>query len=640
MEYKELLKPVKVGKQTWRNRIVMPAMETRLSNPDGSSSKEMAEYYGERAKGGAAAVIVENTFVDDKASRSSLVSSGIYNDHMIASHYLVAQAIKEQGAAAILQLSHGGRQANAGATGLPPVAPSAIPCKFVQRMPHSLTVEEIAEIEDKFAQAAVRAKMAEFDGVEIHGAHGYLICSFLSPYTNKRTDEYGGSEENRARFPKNIIRKVREAVGDDFIVGYRISANEGVEGGLTPEDTARFAQSIQDSVDYINVAAGIYETMEQYIIPPVYEPHAMVVPFAEVIKKSVTKIPVIVVNSLTPEMGEQVLEEGKADIIAFGRSLIADPYLPRKLAEGRREDIRPCCRGHEGCVSLFFSGCPIRCEVNPQCGREKEYAPFKTADPKNLVVIGGGMAGMEAARYASETGHNVTLFEKSGELGGHFIEATIPYFKEDHKNVLEWLIRQVKKSGTDIRLQTEATPENVRALHPDAVIVATGSSYIRLPIPGIENTVLPDEVLKGTVRTGDHIAVIGGGLVGTETALYLAKQGRNVSVLEMLPGLAMQDEPLSQISILHQLEKYHVTAMTGCKVTEVKPDGVVYTDSDGNEKVLSADTIVSATGLQADRASAGIFENAAPKVVCIGDCVKGRKIFDCFHEAWFAVRNL
>ncbi len=639
-QYQELLKPIKVGKQMWRNRMVMPAMETRLSNPDGSSSKEMAEYYGERAKGGVAAVIVENTFVDDKESRSSLVSSGMYNDHMIASHYLVAQAIKEQGAAAILQLSHGGRQANAGATGLPPVAPSEVPCKFVQRMPRALSVEEIVEIEDKFAAAAVRAKMAGFDGVEIHGAHGYLIGSFLSPYTNKRTDEYGGSFENRARFPKNIIRKVRAAVGDDFVVGYRISGSEGVEGGLTPEDTARFGASIQDDVDYINVAAGIYETMEKYIIPPVYEPHAMVVPFAEVIKKQVTKIPVMVVNSLTPEMGEKVLEEGKADIIAFGRSLIADPYLPTKLMEGRREDIRPCCRGHEGCVSLFFSGCPIRCEVNPQCGREREYELKRTDNPKNLVVVGGGMAGMEAARYAAEIGHHVTLFEESEELGGHFIEATIPDFKEDHRNVLDWLKRQIKKSAVDVKLGKKAEIKDIQALHPDAVIAAVGSKYIRLPLPGMEHALLPDEVLKGNVQTGRSVVVIGGGLVGTETALHLAKQGKEVTVLEMLPGLAMQDEPLSQRSILGKLEEYKVTGLTGCRVTQIQEGTVTYVNANGEEHTLQADSVVAATGLQADSEAVEALRESAPKVVCIGDCVKAGKIFECFHQAWFAVRNL
>lgn len=637
--YQELLKPIRVGKMTWRNRMVMPAMETRLSNPDGSSSKEMAEYYGERAKGGVAAVIVENTFVDAKESRSSLVSSGICSDHLIASHFLVSEAIKQGGAAAILQISHGGRQANGGATGMTCVAPSEIACKFVQRQPRALSIEEIIEIEDCFAAAALRAKMAGFDGVEIHGAHGYLINEFVSPYTNHRTDEYGGSKENRARFPLNIITKARALVGDNFIIGYRLSANEGVEGGLTPEMMAEFSQLIEDKVDYINVAAGIYETMEQYIIPPNYEPHAMVVPFAKVIKQAVTKCPVIVVNSLNPESGEKALEEGCADMIAFGRSLIADPYLPTKLAEGRREDIRPCCRGHEGCVSLFFSGCPIRCEVNPQVGREKEWAPKKVAEPKNLVVIGGGMAGMEAARFADSIGHKVTLFEKTDMLGGHFIEATRSEFKEDHRNVYNWELTQIKKSGVDVRMNTEADPEIIKSLNPDLVLIATGSEYFKLPVPGMDKALIPDQVLLNQVSVGEKIVVIGGGLVGSETALELGMQGKDVTILEMLPQIAMQDEPLSQISLMKHLAAAGVTCLTNSKVVEIKDNEVVYENAEGTH-AIEADTVIAATGLRANAAAAAPYENLGCRTIKIGDAVKGGKIFDCFHNAWLAVRSM
>lgn len=638
--YEKLFKPVKVGNQTWRNRIVMPACETRLSNPDGSSTREMADYYGERAKGGAAAIIVENTFVDEKESRSSLVSSGMYNDHMIASHFYVAEAIKAGGAAAILQISHGGRQATAGATGLQPVAPSPITCKFVQRQPRELSVEEIVEIEDKFAAAAVRAKMAGFDGVEVHGAHGYLICSFLSPYTNHRTDKYGGCAENRARFPKNIIKKIRAAVGNDFIIGYRVSASEGVEGGLTPEMVAEFAASIQNEVDYINVAAGIYETMEQYIIPPNYEPHGVVVPFAKVIKQKVTKIPVIVVNSLNPDTAEQALEEEAADIIALGRPLIADPYLPKKLMEGRREDVRPCCRGHEGCVSLFFSGCPIRCEVNPSCGREKEYAFKKTENPKKVVIVGGGVAGMEAARYGAELGHQITLIEKTDALGGHFIEATKPSFKTDHKNVLDWLITQVHKSNVKLMMNTTATKELIRELDADAVIVATGSEYISLPIPGSETAINPRQAIMRTKEIGEKVVVIGGGLVGAETALDLAMEGKKVTILEMLPGIAMQDEPLSQISLLKHLDKAGVKCMTSCKVTAIADKKVSYENAAGEQMTIDTDTVVCATGLKANENASEPFTDCGKKVIKIGDARQVKKIFECFHQAWQAIREL
>ena len=393
------MEPIQVGSYTLKNRIVMAPMETRLCTPIGDTTQQMCDYYAERAKGGTAMIIVENTFVDSKASRSSISSSGLNTDHLIAGKFYLAQAIKENGAVAILQLSHGGIQASGAAVpGMECVGPSAKPSGFVGRMPRALEVEEIQEIEDAFAAAAFRAKCAGFDGIEIHGAHGYLICSFLSPYTNLRTDEYGGTREKRMTFLKNIIRKVREKVGYEFIVGLRISGHEYVDGGLTSEDTCAIGLAVEDEVDYIHVSVGNYETMANWMISPMYRPEGAIVDLASAIKKVVTKAKVITVNALNPELGEKALENGDADLIAFGRPLIADPYLANKVKEGRYEDVRPCMRGHEGCITSFFAGHPIRCEVNAQAGREKEFKPYKVSEPKHIVVVGGGMAGMEAAR--------------------------------------------------------------------------------------------------------------------------------------------------------------------------------------------------------------------------------------------------
>jgi len=281
----KLLEPVTVGGVLLRNRIVMPSMESRLSRPDGSVTKTMIDYYVERARGGVGAIIVENTFVDDKESRSSLSSSGLHNDHMIAGKSDLAEAIKAHGAVALIQISHGGRQCHPGATGRQPVAPSAIPCKVTGVMPRELTLAEIEEIQNAFAEAAGRAKQAGFDGVEVHGAHGYLICGFLSPYTNQRTDNYGGRLENRALFALEVISKVREKVGDDVIIGYRMSADEYVPGGLTLEETSRFARMLEEAgVNYVHVSAGIYES-GHHIVPPMYLPKAHLVHLAEGIKK-------------------------------------------------------------------------------------------------------------------------------------------------------------------------------------------------------------------------------------------------------------------------------------------------------------------------------------------------------------------
>jgi len=623
--------------------MIMAPMETRLSTPDGDTTEDMCAYYAERAKGGVAAIVVENTFVDNIAARSSLVSSGLYSDHLIAGKFKLAEAIKDNGAVAILQLSHGGIQANAAAVpGVQCVGPSPVVSKFVGRMPRELSIEEIVAIEDAFAEAARRAKQAGFDGVEIHGAHGYLICSFLSPYTNKRTDIYGGSLENRARFPMNIIRKVREKVGPDFIVGYRISGEEKVEGGLTIEETCRFGQMIEDQVDYIHVSVGNYETMATWMISPLYRPQAPIVDLASAMKKAVTKTKVIAVNALNAELAEKVLENGDADLVAFGRALIADPELPNKIKEGRLEDIRPCMRGHEGCISLFFAGCPMRCEVNPQAGRERTYQITKVCQKKNVVVIGGGMAGMEAARVADLYGHNVTLIEKTDKLGGHFIEGTKPEFKVEAKGVLEWERTQLAKSKVSVMLNTEATPELVKELKPDALIIAVGSDYIVPAIPGIEHTITAETALMETEKVADKVVVIGGGLVGAETALYLGQKGKDVTILEQLDQIVPEDEPLSQIALGVELENAKVTVKTGAKVVEIKKDGAIYEDKDGNKHEVKADTVGAALGLKARQSLAARFNGICSEsfTFVIGDAVKARKIYDCMHDAWKAVRKI
>ncbi len=636
----ELLKPVQVGKVEFKNRIVMAPMETRLSTPLGDTTQEMCDYYARRAKGGAAAIIVENTFVDSIASRSSLVSSGLNTDHLIAGKYRLAQAIKDNGAVAILQLSHGGLQANGAAVpGQEALAPSAVASKFVGRMPRALEIDEIEAIEDAFAEAARRAKQAGFDGVEIHGAHGYLICEFLSPYTNKRTDQYGGSLENRARFALNILKKVREKVGDDFLVGFRISGAEYVEGGLTIEDTTQYGKVFEDYIDYIHVSVGNYETMATWMISPMYRPEAAIVDLAAAMKKAVTKCKVITVNALNPETAEKSLRDNSADIVAFGRPLLADPDLPLKLMEDRSEDIRPCMRGHEGCISLFFAGCPIRCEVNAEAGREREYQIHKVQDSKTIVVVGGGMAGMEAARVADEYGHKVILIEKSDVLGGHFIEASEPKFKSGARGVLNFLKRMIEKSNVEVVMNTEATQDIIKSYNPDAVIIALGSKYLVPSLPGIEHTVTADQVLLNQDQYDGKCVVIGGGLVGSETALGLAKEGKDVTILEMLDDIVKQDEPLSQIAIKGELQASNAKVITNAKVTSIGENTVTYVQN-GQEYTIEADVKVAALGLQARKDDVNNLSGIVKDTYVIGDAVRGRKLFNCTHDAWNVVRKI
>lgn len=630
----KLMEPIKIGNKVLRNRIVMPPLETRLSDPDGAANKVLAAHYGARAKGGAAMVIVENNYIDKKASRSSFMQSSMSSGHHIAGKFLVAEAIKEEGAVAIIQLGHGGRQSLVGASDYHPVSASNVAYAGVE--PKPLTVDEIVDIEDAFADAAERAMMAGFDGVEIHGAHGYLITQFLSPLTNKRDDEYGGTAEKRGTFARNIIAKTRAKVGKNFIVGFRMSGSEYCEGGLTIEESMAFAQTIERDVDYLHVSAGNYNTMGSHMIAPLYVKEAPITELAASMKKAVS-IPVITVGAINPGLAEQILENNEADLVSFGRQLLADPDLPIKIKEDRVEDIRPCVRGHEGCISLFFRGCPIRCEVNPQVGRDMEYEVKKVANPRQLLVIGGGMAGMEAARIADEMGHKVILFEKSNTFGGRFLEATEPSFKKEGRQLIDWAVTQLKKSNVDVRMGQEATPEAIKKINPDAVIIATGSDYIQLPIKGIERALSPDQVLLDYTKAKDTVAIIGGGLIGSETALHLAENGKKVSIFEMREGIAMEDEPLSQGTLIHRLTENKVNMHTNTKVIEVTKEGITYSEN-GDVKECKAETVVYATGLGAVPSEQ--FNGTATQVFRIGDAVAGRKIFECFHEAWHAVKSI
>lgn len=638
----KLLEPVQISSMLLRNRIVMSPMETRLSRPDGSTTKVMIDYYTERAKGGVGAIIVENTFVDDKNSRSSFVSSGIYNDHMIASKNELAEAIQTNGVAAILQISHGGRQANPSATGRQPVAPSPIPCKFMGVMPRKLTIAEIEEIQNAFAEAARRAQQAGFNGVEIHGAHGYLICEFLSPYTNRRTDKYGGRLENRARFPLEILRKVRERVGSEFIVGYRVSGDEFVPGGLTLEETSRFARMLEEaSVDYIHVSAGIYESLHK-LIAPMYIEAANLVHLAEGIKKAVN-IPVIAVGALDVQTGEKALQKGKADLIAFGRALIADPELPHKLASGRADDIRPCIRANEGCISRFLLAQTIRCEVNPACGRESEFRITSAAIKRRVMVVGGGIAGIEAARVAAMRGHEVTLVEKGKKLGGHLIESSVPRFKWEMRELLDWATNQVSKSNINIQLNTEVTPSLIHKLKPEVLIIAVGSDFTVPAVPGVDKpcVTMANDVLSGKKAVGNKVVVLDAGLIGCETALYIAEElKKKVTIVDMLDEMLVGTELLSKIALTERLQEAGIEIHLGWHLDKITDEGVVCTDSKKERHQIEANTVVLATGLKAKKELVEQLKDPTHEVYVIGDCAKPRKIYNCFEDAWLAALTI
>jgi len=639
-----LFQPGQIGSMTVKNRIVMPPMSSRLAGLDGQVTDNMIAYYVERAKGGVGTIIVEYSYIDEFESRAAISQLGVQSDHHITGLNELAEAIKSYGAKAVLQIAHGGRQTDPSKMGMTPVGPSAIPDPLLSssighpNWVRELDQDEIQEIIQSFADAARRTQMAGFDGVEIHGAHGYLLCQFLSPYSNHRNDMYGGDLNSRARMPLETVDRVRSTVGKDYPIFYRFSAEEYVPGGLTIEETRRFAQMLEEAgVDCLHVSVGNFSSIHKFV-PPIYFDHGYFTYLAEEIKKAVN-IPVIAVGAISePEHANWLIQQGKADFVSMGRALIADPHLPNKAREGRLDEIRPCIRCNEGCINRFFKGWTMRCAVNPQCGREVHYGKITEADtPAKVLVAGGGPAGMEAALVSAQRGHHVTLCEQQSELGGWLKEVAVPSYKYDIKRLLDNLRFEVyHHPNIDIRVNTEVTPELVREMKPDIVFVAAGSRSSMPDFPGSDrfNVVDGIEVYAGRQEVGHKIVVAGGGLLGCEVAVKLAKQGKEVTLVEMLDTVAWDVEPLTQMTLGEMLAEQGVRIITGHKLDEVNEEGAVIMDRDWNRSVLPADNVVLALGRTANKEIVERLENTAPYVIPIGDCVEAGDIADSIQDAF------
>ncbi|HBT20817.1 MAG TPA: hypothetical protein DEA47_05605 [Peptococcaceae bacterium] len=649
MAFDYLFQPGKIGNMEVKNRLVMPPMSSRLSTVNGEVTKELIAYYAERAKGGVGTIIVEYSYIDEFESRAAICQLGVQSDHHIKGLNELAEAIQSYGAKAILQIAHGGRQTDPSKMGMDPVAPSAIPDPMTSaalgrpNWVRELDQEKIQEIIDSFAKAARRTKMAGFDGVELHGAHGYLLCQFLSPFSNRRNDMYGGDLEGRARMPLETVDRVRSTVGKNFPLLYRLSADEFVKGGLTLEETVRFAQMLEEAgVDCIHVSCGNFASIHRFV-PPIYFKHGYFTYLAEEIKKAVN-IPVIAVGAISePEHANWLIEQGKADFVAMGRALIADPHLPNKAKAGKLDEIRPCIRCNEGCINRFFKGWTIRCATNPQCGREVDYAEIPPVQkPSKVLVVGGGPCGMEAAIISAKRGHSVILCEKEGELGGLLKDVVVPDYKYDIKRLLNYLKYMVYHTDNiEIRLHTEVTPELVQEISPDIVFVATGSRDFIPDFPGSDrpNVVSGIEVYAGRQEVGQKIVVAGGGLLGCETALMLAKQGKEVTVVEKLDTIAYDVEPLTQMTLKEMMAEQNVKILTGTALDSVTDEGAVIIDREFNKTILPMDNLVVALGRKPNKEAVEKLMGTAPQVIPIGDCLEAGDLADCIQQAFvYAVR--
>ena len=641
MKFKAMFQPIEFGNMTVKNRFVVPPMGNNFANTDGTMSEQSAAYYAERAKGGFGLITIEATVVHPDA-KGGPRKPCLYDDSMIESFQKVIEACHREGAKVSIQLQNAGPEGNAKNAGAPIKAASSICTQCGRDIPQTLTTEEIYHLVDGYADAAERAWKAGADAVEVHMAHGYLVNSFLSPRTNKRVDEFGGCFENRMRFPRLIIEKIRERVGDRIAVLARINSSDEILGGNDVHDSAAIAACLEDyGVDALHVSRSVH-IRDEYMWAPTAVHGGFSADLVTEIKRAVT-IPVITVGRFTePQYAELLVREGRTDLVAFGRQSLADPEMPKKALEGRLEDMIPCIACLQGCVPSMYQGKPLCCLTNPFLGHESEQ--WKMAETsKKVMVIGGGVGGLCAAFVAAERGHSVTLYEAGHVLGGNMRLAAFPPGKGDITNMVRAYIHRCEKDGVRIVLGQEVTLELIRKENPDAVIVATGAKPLVLPIEGIDQPEIlsGSAVLDGTCAPGKKVLVVGGGMVGCEIAALLGEQEHEVDVIELRGEIGADVIREHKIYLMKDFEQYRIGQITGAKVCRFYKDGVEYESADGTrQEARGYDSVVLAMGYRSFNPFAGQIEKLGKEVYVIGDAHQARRALEATSEAYQAAIRL
>ena len=641
----KLFTPARIGTCEIPNRLIVPAMVMNLCTEDGMITERYIKYIEEKAKGGWGMVITEDYAVNENAKGYKYIP-GLYNDEQIEGNKKLTETIHKYDTKLFCQMYHPGRQSKHDVNGnVQPIAPSAMKDPFCMDLPREITVDEIHQIVKDFGSTARRAKEAGFDGVEIHAAHGYLISSFLSPFTNKRVDEYGGCFENRTRILDEIYACIRENVGKDFPVQVRISANEYLLGGRTEADTYELVRHLDElGVDAIHISNGMYASpITRQIIAPMYTEHAFNMDTAEQVKKLVS-CPVIVTNRINdPKMADTILEMGKADFIGMGRGSLADPHLPNKAKAGEFENIRYCIGCLQGCEAGLLAGTCATCLVNPRVAREYENPMDKTDSPKKVMVVGGGPAGLIAAETAAKVGHDVTVYEATSHLGGQFRSAAYPPGKGELSTFTSSLRKSLQDLGVPVKMETPVTEELLAAEKPDAVIIATGAKPLMPPIPGLDgaNVVTAEDVLLGNVDVNyGPVVVCGGGEVGGETAHYLNQVCPDITLVEMRDDILIDMFPLMKMQLVDYLRECRIKVLTNAKVASVTEDGVHYIDAEGNEQFLPAATVVSAFGYKAYNPLEEAAKKVCDNVQVVGCAVKAGNALTAIREGYEAALAL
>ena len=648
-KYKNIFKPLTVKQMTVKNRVIMPPMGSNYGGQNGEFEEAHMDYYEQRAKGGTGLIIVENACVDYPLGSNGTTQIRINHDCFIPALHKLTEKVHKHGACIAIQINHAGASAVPSRIGgLTPVSSSNIPSKKGGAIPRPLTVEEIEEIANKYAEAARRAQIAGFDAVEIHGGHSYLICQFLSPLYNNRTDEFGGSAENRCRFAKMIIERVREQVGPMFPIIFRISADELLEGGNTLEDTLEILEYLDKEIDIYNVSAALNDSV-YYQIDAMYLKDGWRAYMSEAVKKKFNKPTITTGNIRNPQVADDIIAQGKADFVGMGRGLIADPNWVNKVKSGQEDTIRKCISCNIGCAGNRIGyNRGIRCTINPDVIYEDSYKNKKVSKHTNVVVIGGGTAGLEAACTAAEVGCTVFLFESKNELGGLAREiAKIPE-KNRIQDFPDYLIKRAENlKNLIIFKNTTADAETIARFNPDLIVNATGSIPLLPPIPGLLDRVDKEDgkvkSIMGLINNidsfkdieGKKVAVIGGGAVGLDVVEFFSERGADVSIVERLPMLARDLDVVTKVGMMATVEKNNVNVMTSTSLLEVNDDSFKI-EKDGKEELLEFDYGFVCLGMRSYSPMLNditeYFEDSNVEIINIGDSKRARRIIDGVQE--------
>lgn len=640
-KYPNVFSPIKIGNMEVKNRIQFSPMVSSLSTPTGGVSAELLGYIKYQAQSGAGVITIGSTPIDHINGVDFFGALDVTSDDNMTDLRRISEVVHRYGAKVSCELVHAGRSApKQFRPNSPAIAPSAIPVENGPTDIREMDEHDMETIRDEYCDVAERLMRSGFDMVMVHAAHGNLLAQFMSPKYNQRTDEYGGSFENRVRWPLSVLRAMRERVGRGLCIDMRISGDELVPGGMGIEETKAFIRLAQEYIDTVHVSQGLIVEPRYmpYTMPAFYLPHCHNVKWSEHVKADPEiHIPVTVVGSITTiAEAEEIIASGKADMVAMARQLMCDNKLLYNAYHGMEEKTRPCLRCHECAPADIVH---LRCATNPRLGRESELGEIQPSrHPKKVVVVGGGVAGCMAAKTLVERGHDVTLIEKSDKLGGRLHEISCLSFKFDMRRHLQWLMSSTMECGAKIMLNTDATLETIMALKPDAVFIATGADRLTLPIPGIDRANVHHvlDVDTGRAQVGDNVVVCGGGLSGTESALQLAMDGKQVTVIDMLPvdQFARDHAPAPRGMLLQLLEKYNVKLIGGVRVCRISDEGVHVEAQDGTSSVIPCDDVVAAFGMKKNDTLLKQMREILPDVIAVGDCNVVKNIKNANHVAF------